>query len=566
MLLRPAVQTKRQADDLDRPASQSDPWEQVSRLKASIPWLATPLMSSVLICLAFGGLSVALGVDNNWDLRYYHLYAPYAYLHHRYLQDVGPAQFQGFFNPVADLLFYGLISSPLNEAPRLVAFVMGVVHGINAALVLAIARRCIRPVDDRGRTALVAVAWLMGVTGAGFISLLGTSTNDLVASIPVLASLYVGLGLVRAPPPGVDPAPVAPFALAGLFAGLAVGLKYTSAIFVPGLALLAVVAGVRRGSVSGPLAFGGAAAAAVVLVAGPHMAILWHDFGNPVFPLLNDVFRSPWWQAFALRDVRFVPSDVWHLLTFPFAWAHRQSYVVTEPEFRDVRAALAYSALLTAMVASGIQRWRGGWAGSTRMAPEVLGVFAAVLAVSFVFWAHEFGIYRYAVGLEMLTGVALVTALVRIVPGGPWRVTAAILCLAAALATTVYPDWGRLPYGARYVDVQVPTLPPHSVVLIATWDPAAFFIPFAEPTARFVGIQNNYLDLWQHNLLTAEVDRALRERGRDKFVLSVGTFDGEGLNRLVRHYGLELSPEPCRAIRTNLTAFDLALCRLRDAV
>jgi len=55
--------------------------------------------------------------DNYWDLRYYHLYAPWAYLHDRYLYDVGPAQEQGFLNPIADLLFYGLISFATERNP-----------------------------------------------------------------------------------------------------------------------------------------------------------------------------------------------------------------------------------------------------------------------------------------------------------------------------------------------------------------------------------------------------------------------------------------------------------------
>src|SRR5215813_2359802 len=70
------------------------------------------LLCAPLICAAAGLVSIALGPDNNWDLRYYHLYAPWAYLHGRYLYDIGPAQEQSFFNPIADLVFYGLISSP----------------------------------------------------------------------------------------------------------------------------------------------------------------------------------------------------------------------------------------------------------------------------------------------------------------------------------------------------------------------------------------------------------------------------------------------------------------------
>jgi hypothetical protein len=43
-----------------------------------------------------------------------HAGAPWAYLHGRYLYDVGPAQEQGFLNLTADFLLYGLVSSPLN--------------------------------------------------------------------------------------------------------------------------------------------------------------------------------------------------------------------------------------------------------------------------------------------------------------------------------------------------------------------------------------------------------------------------------------------------------------------
>ena len=92
----------------------------------------------MLVCVGAGLLSVLLGADNYWDLRYYHLYAPWAYLHGRYLYDIAPAQSQGFFNPMADFLFYALATSRLNEAPRVVAFIMGAVHGINAALMLRV--------------------------------------------------------------------------------------------------------------------------------------------------------------------------------------------------------------------------------------------------------------------------------------------------------------------------------------------------------------------------------------------------------------------------------------------
>src|SRR5262245_38525396 len=198
---------------------------------------------TLLICSSVGVLSVALGPDNYWDLRYYHLYAPWAYLHDRYLYDVGPAQEQGFLNPIADLLFYGLISSPLNETPRIVAFIMGAVHGINAAVLFAICCHVIRPVQPVERLTLRAAAWLMGASGAGFVSLVGTTSNDLTSSLFVLGAL---LGVLKTAGPGNDGGARLGFAASGLLAGLGIGLKYTSAIYIPGLGAVALLAAVRR--------------------------------------------------------------------------------------------------------------------------------------------------------------------------------------------------------------------------------------------------------------------------------------------------------------------------------
>src|SRR5271169_6152335 len=128
---------------IDRQSAIGAPISSFPAGAAASAWPFRLLLMAV--CVGTGLVSVLLGPDNYWDLRYYHLYNPWAYLHGRYLYDVGPAQEQGFLNPTADFLFYGLISSPLNEMPRLVAFIMGAVHGINAALLVAITRHVIRP-------------------------------------------------------------------------------------------------------------------------------------------------------------------------------------------------------------------------------------------------------------------------------------------------------------------------------------------------------------------------------------------------------------------------------------
>jgi hypothetical protein len=520
----------------------------------------------VLVCVGAGLLSVMLGADNYWDLRYYHLYAPWAYLHDRFLYDIGPAQEQGFLNPTADFLLYGLVSSPLNDFPRVVAFIMGAVHGINAALLLAITCRVIRPPDAVERFTLRAAAWLMGVSGAGFVGLLGTCSNDLTTSLFVLGSL---LSLLKVGEGGGGRAAWPGFAAAGLWVGVGLGLKYTVAFVVPGLGVVAVLTALRRRTLIGLVLFGLAAAAGF---AGHHLFTLWNDFGNPFFPYLNQIFRSPYFEPTEIWDPRFIPDSFWKLMTFPFYWAKTNIYVVTEKTFRDWRAAIAYVAMVIGVLGLAVAWLRkdGRLHGVLRQTPGLPLVLTFVV-VSYFSWALEFGYYRYAIPLEMLTGVIAVGAVIwlfniwrfsiRFLDDRRLRMAAAAGVLALAAGTTVYPNWDRRAYTDKYIDVQVPPLPPRSIVLIATWDPAAYFIPYAEPTARYVGIENNYLELSQTNKLATEVKRLMRTPGPAKFVLSVGAFDAAKLNKLLDNFGLKLGAAPCQPIHSNLEVHPLSLCR-----
>ncbi len=514
-------------------------------------WLA-------LVCVGAGLLSVMLGPDNYWDLRYYHLYAPWAYLHHRYLYDIGPAQEQGFLNPTADFLLYGLISSPLNDFPRVVAFIMGAVHGINAALLLAIVRRVIRPPDRAERSALQAVAWLMGVSGAGFIGLLGTSSNDLTTSLFVLGSL---LGLLKVGEGAPGRASWGGFAAAGLWAGCGLGLKYTVAFVVPGLGVVAVLAALRKRTLVGLFAFGLAAAFGFLVFAGHHLLTLWDDFRNPFFPYLNQIFRSPYFEPTEIWDPRFIPDSFLKLMTFPFYWAKTGSYVVSEPAFRDWRASIAYVALVVGVLALAARwlRQDGRWREVAAQTPGLASVCTFVV-VSYFSWALEFGYYRYAIALEMLTGTIAVGALIWLFDDRRLRIAGAVAVLALAATTTVYLNWGRRPYTDSYVDVQVPALPPDGIVLIATWDPAAYFIPWAQPRVQYIGIENNYLELSQTNKLATEVKRLMRTPGRPKFVVSVGDFDAGKLNKLLSNFDLRLSASPCEPVHSNLEDQAISLC------
>ena len=523
-------------------------------MRRAAPWPAA--LGAAAICGAAGLISVALGPDNYWDLRFYHLYAPWAYLHDRYLTDVAPAEYQSFLNPIADFLFYAMVSSPLNAMPRTIAFVMGAVHGLNAVLVAAIAWHVLRPAERRIRIALCVVATLIGITGAGAAPLLGTTSNDLVNSIFVLAGL---LGLLRAADRN-DTASWRGFAWAGAAAGLGLGLKYTAGIFVPAFAVVALIVAARRRTVAGFVVFGGAAALAFLALAGHHMLTLWRDFGNPTFPMLNNIFRSPYFEPESGNADEFQARDIWQLIAYPFYWVTTRSYLVSELPLRDWRGAIAYLAIVVAVVVR-LPGWLGRRSADARGGEtRGLGLVIIFVVLSYVAWAQEFGNYRYAVALEMLTGVVIVGAMKWVVRAPAPRIAGALAVLVIAAATTVYPDWGRGRFGARYVEVEVPPLPPNSRVLISTGDPVAFFIPYAEPTAQYIGIDNDFLELSQDNLLVAKVRALMRATDRPTFMVSVGAFDKDKLDGLLGQFDLALAPAPCRPIRTNLENPAISIC------
>ena len=162
----------------------------------------------------------------------------------------------------------------------------------------------------------------------------------------------------------------------------------------------------------------------------------------------------------------------------------------------------------------------------------------------------------------MLTGVITIGSLIWLLESSRLRIAAAAMMLTLLALTTVYLDWGRREYGDRYIEVHVPPLPANSVVLIATLDPVAYFIPYAEPRAQYVGIETDFLRLAQNNKLASEVKRVMRTPGRPKFVLNSNELDRNKMNGLLEHFDLKLGALPCQPIRSNLEVDRLSLCQL----
>jgi hypothetical protein len=395
---------------------------------------STPLAVVLGAMLAGAAYALAMGEDANWDLRNYHIYNVWAIVTHHYGIDAAPAGFQTYFNPLPYFPLYYL-----NQwlSPMASGLVMGAVHGLNLAAVYAITRILL---GAASHPACLVAAVVLAAFGPMTLSEVGTSFADITLSLPIMGAVALIL-FSDAPKPRH-------YLLAGLLMGVAVGLKLTNVVFALGLTV-AVIASARPALAMYCVIAGGAVGG--VIGGGWWSQMLWHEFGNPVFPLFGGYFPSPELPPTNILDRQFIPRSVLDGLAYPFYWLAGDNRS-SEYAFRDGRFALAL-VLFVAAIGAGLARRAAVF---TRRDIQFLIFFT----VSFAAWMFLFSIQRYIVALELLCGPLIVLLLARLftgaaadtTPGGLDSRHAAIILIASILtaAWTQPGDWFRRAWSNPY--------------------------------------------------------------------------------------------------------------------
>ncbi|MDG6094926.1 hypothetical protein LOC54_07340 [Acetobacter sp. AN02] len=493
--------------------------------------LSRRFLSEALICLAClltGAVgSVLIGQDRFSDLRNYHLYNPWAFLHGRAMQDIVPADLQTFFNPLPDLPVWFLGTGPLAAFPRLFAAVQGLWFGLFLILLLTLLRRAEALRSGQSSWA-VFCAFLLGGSGAASICQLGLSSNEVM-----LADLVLGGLILLLPHPGRGAVLRAGrLVLAGALTGAAAGLKPTAIIYLPALTLAAgaiVFSSARdfRASVRAMILTGLGCTGGFLAAYGWWAVHLWRMTGNPVFPMFSYLFHSDWVPPLPFTDERYKPKTLVQWLAYPFFWLQGKPMVVTEPELADMRFAFAWLSCLVLLPLTFIPRLR-----RPGISLPVRAGFLCFAIVSYVLWVKLYSILRYAIPMEALTGWMVTEALrdgcsfLRTVSVRQtlFRYTSGGLMVLAAL-TTRYPGFGHTHFMGRTFEIAPLPLPENSIVLLEGRT-LSYFLPFARNTqsATFIGLN----DMMQKGLEYDPGRRAralLAEPGRPVFLLRKSSED-----------------------------------------
>ena len=261
-----------------------------------------------------------------------------------------------------------------------------------------------------------------------------------------------------------------------MLAGIATGMKLTNGVFAIGLAA-AILVPIRPRLVGRVVGFGLGGLSGLLIGTGWWCLYLWRQFGNPIFPLLNHVFRSPDALDWNFMDPTFQPQSLGQAVSVPFQWVIGQ-HAGAEAAFRDARVAAAIlliACLVMVSVRSGL-----------RSLPTRLVRAVVFFVVSLALWLGLFGIARYVIPLEILGGLLIVAIALLLAPAKAGIPT--ILALGGATILWTMPaEWGHRPWTDAYTGPNWPDAlhSPGAFVLADTR--LSYLAPYAPPASRFFG-------------------------------------------------------------------------------
>ncbi|PYD76620.1 hypothetical protein CFR71_03645 [Novacetimonas pomaceti] len=496
--------------------------------------------------------------DRSADLRNYHLYDPWAFVTHREGLDLYPADLQTFFNPLGDLPLYWLGTGIFSDHPRIFAAYQGLWYGVLICIVIWFMKGIACNDDKKQGFGLyeIIASVIIGVTGSAAVCQAGLSSNE----VPLADLVLVGVGLVILSPQKntveeTDSSLKWRSLAGGIMTGLAAGIKPTEVTYGPAiLAAVLVMSSDRRTRMLSALLCLAGCAMGFFVTYGWWAVHLWHQTGNPVFPMFNEFFHSNWAPASAFTDQRYKPKTILQWIAYPFFWLGHKEKIVTEPAFTDWRFALAMISCLWLVVHLAFSfREKGPLTVDGRRKIAVL----AFSIVGYVVWIRLYSILRYAIPIEAMTGFLMISATRDLLLCAdhksirtPVMITTTALLVFLGL-TTRYPGFGHNNFSKKTFDVAAQDVDRDSVVLLMGRN-LSYLAPFFRhpENLHFVGM-NDMMEA-SFDYFPGRTARMLLTSGRPIWMVEPGDPGEKDYTGLLRRFLPDMNVEECHDIPTAL--------------
>jgi hypothetical protein len=397
-----------------------------------------------------------LGKDLAWDTLNYHLYAGFSALNDRFAQDYFAAGPQSYFNPYAYVPFYAMVHAGLSSLE--ISSILALVHSVIFWLTFELAMYVCPSDDRRLRMAVGICAIVLAFINPILVQQIGSTFADITTAELVLGGWLLLAQAVRVPHS-------ARVICAGLLLGAATALKPTNSVHaIAACAVFIMLPFDLRGRLRQGIFYCLSLGAGFVIIATPWSYRLEKMFGNPLFPLMNNVFRSAEFTTEPLRHFRFIPYTFAEALWRPFAIVDPVRMVHEELSSPDLRYAV-----LVVLVVGFLSHWlwrrfsrpsnpppAEGFAASAR----VLAALGCGFGADWMMWLGASGNGRYFLPMACIAAVLIVGLLFRLFATRPKvrnYILAAIFGLQAVqLWMGAEFRWNEVPWHGPWLSIEVP--------------------------------------------------------------------------------------------------------------
>jgi hypothetical protein len=464
--------------------------------------LPTYLTCTVLALLS----NYFLGKDMSWDMLNYHMYAGFSALNDRFAQDYFAAGPQSYFNPYAYVPFYSLARSGLSSLA--ISSLFAVAHSVILWLTFELALLVGPSNDDRNRLAMGFCAIALALANPILLQQLGSSFADITTAELVLGGWVLLISALRRPRTGA-------MICAGLLLGAAAALKLTNTVHaVASFAVLVWLPLPLRARARQALFYIIFLGVGFGIVAAPWSYRLAEMFGNPLFPLLNNIFQSPEFTTEPLRQFRFIPANFSQALWRPFAMLNPIRMVHEELSAPDPRYAVLV-VLSCALLARWLRDHFESAVPPSTQADVNLRVFGALgcgFAADWALWLSASGNSRYFLPMASVAAVLLVGVLFRLFASRPkirnYFLAAIFLSQIVQLSMGAEFRWTGVPWNGRWFNITMPqklAVEPNLFLTIGMQS-NSFLGAFLAPNSGLVNFSGSYTPLANNGASGARVE------------------------------------------------------------
>ena len=445
----------------------------------------------------------------------------------------------------------------LEHLPSLVAAALfGAIQGLNFFLVFQISQALFRRWQQPYRELLSLGNAAVGFYGVINIMELGATFGDNMVSVLTLAGLLLVIRYLM-PDRQAGYGSALSLWMGGAAIGVAFALKLTVIVYVAALVVgTAVVLPVLTRRVGPLIAFYSGLAIGFLAAYGFWGIILYQEYRNPVYPYLNHIFRSPYYDLVNAMDGRFMPRNWQETLFYPFFFA-RKNHLAGEIDFRDARLAYCYAATL---LLAGWALFRLLRRSRDRVVHAVerrehwcLGMLTLFFVISYAAWQYIFSVYRYLSVLELLAPTFLALALSYFFRNRIWILGFSLL-LDLAIVLSVTPiNYGRQEFDNGFLRVEIPQVPDldKSLVLMVGDEGTSYIIPRFPAETRFVRVSSNFVFPGRNAKLDQQIRDILARYEVARTLLYVSNAEEIEVARpTIAYFGVTVEDRPCLEIRS----------------